>query len=243
LALWSLLPWGFDAGAPQSPASPAAAQAPQLQSPQAPAPSPAGQGAGAPPATTPASAASPAGEDTSKAGGAKPAPGTAIEGTVAVDPNTYRVGPEDELAVSVFGEAELSGGVRVRPDGIITLAIIGEVKAAGLTLVELSKVITDDLAKTAIKDPIVSVGLVAPHSKKYYLYGQFKMGGEKELIMPTTVLEAIVSAGGFVDFAKKSNITIVRGNQRFKFNFDDVIKGKHLEQNIYLQPGDIIYVR
>lgn len=180
--------------------------------------------------------------DPAKAG-PKPAPNATIEGTVAVDPNIYKIGPEDDLTISVWGEPELSGPVRVRPDGMITVPIIKEVKAADLTLLELSKVITDKLTEQALKDPIVSVGLVGAHSKKYYIQGQLKSAGEKELIMPTQVLTAIIAAGPFSDFAKRKDITIVRGDKRFKFNFDDVMGGKHMEQNIWLQPGDIIWVK
>ncbi len=241
LCLTSGVAAGSQAGQSPSPAAPAAEQT--QGAPAAPvgakaAPPPA---ASPPVANEPAPAASPA---SSAPADSRPLPNAPIPGTVAVDPSTYHQGPQAVLQVSVWGEPELSGPLTVRPDGIITLPIIKEVKAAGLTLVELGQVITDRLAKEAIRDPIVSVGLIAAHSRKYYLYGQVKSPGEKDLIMPTTVLQALVAADGFLDFANTKDIILNRnGKVLVHFNFKDAIQGKHAEKNVLLEPGDIIWVK
>jgi polysaccharide export outer membrane protein len=80
-------------------------------------------------------------------------------------------------------------------------------------------------------------------SRKYFITGEVQRPGDNPLVVPTTVLEAISKAGGFRDFANTKNIVIIRGQQRFKFNYKEVIAGKHLDQNIYLQPGDYIVVK
>jgi polysaccharide export outer membrane protein len=208
--------------AAQEPSSPPAAVAPPAAAPTVP---PAG-------ATDPSKLAQP-----------KPSPDAKVGGAVPVDEKTYVIGPEDNVLVSVWEQPQLSCNCVVRSDGMITVQLIGEIKAAGLTPLELKQRITDELSAKALNDPQVSVSLVGAHSKKYYLYGQVKSGGMKELIMPTTVLEAIVAAGGFQDFAKQTNITIARGDKRLKFNFKEVMAGKNLKQNIYLESGDIIYVK
>jgi len=208
----------------------------------APAPvPPAPESAPATPAAQPASA--PAAAPGAPAADQKASPDPKVP-AAPQEEKTFVIGPEDDISVTVWGEPQLSGNIRVRPDGMISLPIIDDIKAAGLTNLELKKAITDALVKAGtLRDPLVTVTLIAPHSKKYFLYGNVKSGGEKELIMPTTVLDAIVAAGGFTDFAKTKSIIIARGNQRFTFNFDDVMKGKHLEQNRYLESGDIIWVR
>jgi len=80
------------------------------------------------------------------------------------------------------------------------------------------------------------------HSKKYYLQGEVLKPGSYPLLIPTTVLEALVNAGGFRDFANQKKIVILRGETRFRFNYKEVISGKKREQNIYLQPDDQIIV-
>ncbi|MBI3472414.1 MAG: polysaccharide biosynthesis/export family protein [Candidatus Solibacter usitatus] len=159
-----------------------------------------------------------------------------------VDPNTYVIGAKDQILVQVWKEPELSGPKTVRPDGKITLQLLGEVHAAGLTPEALAKVIRDGLSAKYMNKPEVTVTVLGVGSKDYYLQGEANRSGAVPLLVPTTVLEALMSAGGFKDFAKKSKIFVVRGKQRFYFNYNEVIKGKKMEQNIYLQPGDIIVV-
>uniref|UniRef100_Q028C0 Polysaccharide export protein n=1 Tax=Solibacter usitatus (strain Ellin6076) TaxID=234267 RepID=Q028C0_SOLUE len=164
-----------------------------------------------------------------------------------VDDHAFILGAEDQIAISVYGSPEFSGSHMIRPDGKITLNFIGEVTATDLTPEQLSNEIKERIKKYIV-DPDVSVQVLAVRSKKYFIQGEVGRTGEFPLTVPTRVLEALVNAGGFKDFANKKNIIIMRGTdmrgtQRIRFNYNEVIKGKHLEQNIYLQPGDIILVR
>jgi polysaccharide export outer membrane protein len=159
-----------------------------------------------------------------------------------VDPNTYVIGAKDQLLVQVWKEPELSGAKTVRPDGKITLQLLGEVHAAGLTPEGLAKVIKDGLAAKYMNKPEVTVTILSVGSKDFYIQGEASRTGAVPLLVPTTVLDALMAGGGFKDFAKKSKVFVVRGKQRFYFNYNEVIRGKKMEQNIYLQPGDIIVV-
>ncbi len=158
-----------------------------------------------------------------------------------VDPHSYKIGPEDQLAIRVWREPEVSGAVIVRPDGKISLPLIGEVQAGGKTPEELRRVITEKLSNYLTR-PEVLVQVTAVRSKKYYITGQVMRTGAFPLVVPTTVLEALSMAGGFRDWAQKKKIIILRGRKRLKFNYNEVIKGKNLEQNVYLQDGDHIIV-
>ena len=164
-----------------------------------------------------------------------------------VDTHAFILGAEDQIAISVYGSPEFSGSHMIRPDGKITLNFIGEVTATDLTPEQLGNEIKERIKKYIV-DPDVSVQVLAVRSKKYFIQGEVGRTGEFPLTVPTRVLEALVNAGGFKDFANKKNIIIMRGTdmrgtERIKFNYNEVVKGKHLEQNIYLQPGDIILVR
>lgn len=173
---------------------------------------------------------------------AEPAPASLADAPpAAVDPRTYIIGPEDILLIRVWREPEHSGLVTVRPDGKITLPLIGDIQAAGLTPDKLDAEVTAALSKY-INNPDVIVSVQAVRSKRYYVTGEVNRPGAYPLVTPVTVLEALTLAGGFRDFANKKKITILRGNQRFKFNYNDVIKGKNLSQNIVLQHGDYIIV-
>lgn len=159
-----------------------------------------------------------------------------------VDPKTYRIGPEDVLSIMVWREKEMSGMFIVRPDGRITLPLAGELAVADLSPLEVQEKVTEVYSKF-INKPEVSVALARVGSKKYYLVGQVLKAGIFPLVVPVTVLEAINTAGGFQEFANRKKIIILRGNQRIKFNYDDVIKGKNMEQNIQVQNGDHIIVQ
>jgi len=157
-----------------------------------------------------------------------------------VDPKTYKIGAEDVLSVRVWRENDLSGQVVVRPDGKITIPLAGEIEAAGMTPELLSAKISDSLSKFLNK-PEVIVSVISVQSKRYYLSGNVSRSGPVPLVTPTTVLQALSSAG-LGQWAKKNKIIIMRGSERIKFNYNDVIKGKKLEQNIYLQDGDHVFV-
>jgi polysaccharide biosynthesis/export protein len=166
-------------------------------------------------------------------------------GTVKDSPE-FVIGSEDVLAIDVWKEPEVSRAVAVRSDGKITLPLIGEMQAAGKTPKQLQAEIAKGLI-SYISDPEVTVIVQATNSKKYSILGHINHAGSVPLTAPTTILDAIATAGGFQDFAKRKQVYVLRTGpdgreQRIPFNYVDVIKGKHPEQNILLQARDIIIV-
>ncbi len=159
----------------------------------------------------------------------------------SVDPHAYRLGPDDVIGIQVWREADLSRELSIRPDGRITLPLAGELKAADLTPAQLGEEITKALTQF-INNPQVTVTVLAVRSKRYYISGEVGRPGAYPLASPITVFEALTMAGGFRDFANKKRIIIVRGAKRFKFNWNEVVKGKNLSQNIQLESGDQILV-
>lgn len=159
----------------------------------------------------------------------------------AVDPTSFQIGAEDVLYVQVWREPDFTRQVMVRPDGKISMPLINEVQAAGLTPDQLTAELAKRLSEYLNK-PEVLVSVLQVNSKKYYLNGEVNRPGAFPLVVPTRVLEALSAAGGFREFANTKNITILRKGERLKFNYKDVIKGKKLEQNIFLEPGDHIIV-
>ncbi len=159
----------------------------------------------------------------------------------------YVIGAEDVLRIQVWGEVRLSGDFIVRPDGRISLNLINEIQAAGRTCRELGDDIAEHLkAGEFMRNPSVNVQVVQVRSKKYYINGEVNKPGQYYLVTPTTVLEALNNAGGFRDFANKKKIRILRttgeGMKEFHFDYNSVIKGKKIEENISLIPGDQIIV-
>jgi polysaccharide export outer membrane protein len=170
------------------------------------------------------------------------APQEAVQGVGApVDPKTYRIGPEDILGVKVWREPELTGAVMVRPDGMISMPLIGELRAAGQTPDELSKTITDALLKHMNRAEVF-IAVQQVNSKKYYITGEVNRPGQYPMISQIDVLQALSAAGGLREYANKKKIVIVRGDQRLKFNYKEVIDGKNLKQNVTLESGDHIIV-
>jgi polysaccharide biosynthesis/export protein len=157
-----------------------------------------------------------------------------------VDPKTYKIGAEDVLMVRVWKEPDLSGNVMVRPDGRITLPLVGEIVAANLTPEQLTASVNEAFSKFLNK-PEVIISVLSVQSKKFYVSGNVIKSGPVPLVTPTTVLQAL-SAAGFKEWAKKNKIVIMRGNERLKFNYNEVIKGKNLAQNVNIQDGDHIFV-
>lgn len=157
------------------------------------------------------------------------------------DKNQYIIGPEDSLFVRVWHEPDLSGALDVRPDGFISMQLIGEMKVDGMSLSQLSAAITTRL-QDFIKNPEVNVQLVRVNSKKFTIQGEVNRPGSFPLTGPLTILEALVNASGFRDFANTKKIYLLRGTQRFNFNYKQVSKGKNLDQNIQVQNGDEIFV-
>jgi len=158
-----------------------------------------------------------------------------------IDPRTYIIGAEDILQIRVWREPDLSGPVAVRPDGKISMPLIGDLQASGLTPEKLAEAIRGGLTKF-VTEPEVMVQVASVNSKKYFLSGEVQRPGSYPLVVPTTIAEALAISGGFRDYADTKNILIMRGPKRYKFNYRDFIKGKNPTQNILLESGDHIVV-
>jgi polysaccharide export outer membrane protein len=155
--------------------------------------------------------------------------------------SAYVIGPLDLLMVKVWNNPNLSGMVAVAPDGMVSLPLIGEVKADGLTAAQLKETLTQRLGEY-LNNPEVDATVAKINSKRYFVYGGVLRGGEFPLIQETTIMDALSGVGGFREFANTKKIYILRGNQKLNFNYKDVSKGKNTEQNILLQNGDRIFV-
>jgi len=158
----------------------------------------------------------------------------------------YIIGPSDVLGITVWKDTELTRTVPVRPDGKISLPLIGELEVSGLTALAVQHMVTQKL-KEFISDPQVTVIVQEVRSRTYSVLGKVAKPGSYELGKPTTVLQAIAIAGGFLDFAKQSKIYIIRpasgvSTQTLPFDYKKVIKGHNPDQNIELKNGDTIVV-
>src|SRR6267154_5569427 len=164
---------------------------------------------------------------------------------VLADDPEYKIGPLDVLRIDVWKEAEISRLAPVRPDGKISLPLLNDVQASGLTAMELGNVITEGLKKF-INSPLVTVTVSEINSRRVYVTGEVSRPGAFPLLPNMTVLQALTSAGGFTQFARTKNIYVLRtedGKQvKHAFNYKEVVKGQKAEDNITLQPGDTIVV-
>ena len=161
-------------------------------------------------------------------------------------PADYVIGVQDVLNVVFWNAKELSADVIVRPDGKISLPQLNDVAAAGLTPEALAAVIAKNAAKF-VRDPDATVIVKEIHSRKVYVIGEVARPGSFPLGSEMTVLQALGEAGGFLEGAKKGDVVIVRNENgkehRYKFNYNDFVKGKNIQQNIRLLPGDTILIR
>jgi polysaccharide export outer membrane protein len=157
----------------------------------------------------------------------------------------YKIGAQDLLKIDVWKEEQLTRTVPVRPDGKITLPLLNDVQAAGLTPMELAGVISDQLKKY-INNPQVTVSVTEINSRRVYVTGEVSKAGAYPLFPRMTVLQALSSSGGFTQFARVKNIYVLRtenGKQvKMLFNYKEAVRGKNPEQNIELVPGDVIVV-
>lgn len=172
-----------------------------------------------------------------------PPTGAALKG---VDlPSEYVIGAEDVIGVHFWKDTEMTGDFPVRPDGRITLPLIGDITAAGLTPDALKDIIQKAALKYQ-KDPSVTVLIRQINSRKVYITGEVTTPGSYPLTGPRTVMQLIALAGGLTEYADKKNITVMRtenGAQKtFKFNYTEVSKGQRVAQNILLKPGDTVVV-
>jgi polysaccharide export outer membrane protein len=158
-----------------------------------------------------------------------------------VDSSKYKIGPADVLLIRVWHEDAFSGPVVVHQDGKFTLPLVGDLDAGGKTPMEVQEIITKALTKYVVK-PLVTVTVQEVGSKRYYMNGLINRPGEYSLVVPTTILDAISKAGGLQDFANPKKIYVLRGSKRIYFNYKDVSHGKHMEENIELEPGDYVFV-
>lgn len=163
----------------------------------------------------------------------------------ATDDPEFVIGPEDALTISVWKEAELSHSVQVRPDGKVSLPLLNDIQAAGLSPQQLAASITEKLRKF-VADPQVTVIVNTIQSRRIYIMGEVGHSGTFPLLHGMTVLQALSEAGSFGQFADTRKIYVLRnegGKQvKYPFNYKEVIKGNHAEQNIELKPGDTIVV-
>jgi len=150
----------------------------------------------------------------------------------------YRIGVDDVLDIAVWNVTELQKTVPVRPDGKISLPLVNDVVAAGLTPMELRTQLTKLMA-VFVHDPDISVVVREIHSLKVSVIGEVHTPGRYDLKGPATVLDALALAGGFTEFASRRHITILRSQQRLRFDYDAAIaKG----DNVLIKPGDIVVV-
>lgn len=174
-----------------------------------------------------------------------PAEGPSEASSPATTDPAYVIGPEDMLDISVWKEPDVSRLVPVRPDGRISLPLINDVQASGLTPQQLAGMVSEKLHKY-LNDPQVTVIVTAINSQRVFVVGEVLRAGAFPLLPGMTVLQALSSAGGFTTFADMKKIHVVRlkdGKQvELPFNYRDVLKGDNPSQNIKLEPGDTVVV-
>jgi polysaccharide export outer membrane protein len=166
---------------------------------------------------------------------------TPANGTVGA----YRIGPEDILQVSVFGNEALSRTVPVRPDGMISLPLLNDVKAAGFTPMELRDLLMKKLAPY-VASPEIAVIVTEVRSLMVSVIGEVMKPGRFDLKNAGTVVEALAMAGGLKEFASRSRITVIRSeggvSKRIPFDYDRISSPKQAQENFTLRAGDIVMV-
>jgi polysaccharide biosynthesis/export protein len=172
-----------------------------------------------------------------------PAPAPVVTGVEV--PEHYIIGPGDVLGVVFWREKELSGDVAVLPDGRITLPLINEMTAAGLTPEQLRTALIE-AARQFVTDPTATVVVRQVNSRRVFVTGMVAKPGQYPLYQTMTVLQLIASAGGLLEYAKGEDIVIIRREPgqivSFSFNYKEVTRKKNLHQNIDLKPGDTVVV-
>jgi polysaccharide export outer membrane protein len=159
----------------------------------------------------------------------------------------YRLGPGDKLRIEVYKDAQLSQSLQIRPDGKVTLPLIGDVAAAGRTSVELRDAISESL-KEYITTPVVTVIVVETTPQMVYITGEVNKPGALPLVTGRmSILQALAMAGGFTDFAKKKDIRVLRktatGMQTLKFNYKEAIEDENRREPLQLIAGDTVVVK
>jgi polysaccharide export outer membrane protein len=178
--------------------------------------------------------------------GSKDANSAATGSAAAAATNEYLIGADDVLAINVWKEPEISRVVPVRPDGRISLPLVGDLRASGQTTVQLKKEITQQLA-SYLSHPEVTVIVQEPKSHRFDIFGEVSHPGSYVMSTRMTVLDAIAMAGGLRDFAKRDKMYILRSSSdgsriRIPFNYKKVIKGDRVLHDVELQPHDMVVV-
>jgi polysaccharide export outer membrane protein len=177
------------------------------------------------------------------------APG--ISSKVYEAPTGFLLGPEDELEITVWGNKDLTRATVIRPDGLISMPIIGDVQAAGLTADALAQRIAERLKQYLATNPSVSVSVKEIKSYSVFVLGEVQKPGKFQLKSYVTVLQAISMAGGFTDYAKKNKLQVVRVTENgdhkrqevhIPIRYDDVVAGRGEPGNIVLHSGDTVLV-
>ena len=185
------------------------------------------------------------GSQTSQGQNTDPKANVGNSAAAAVANAEYRIGAQDVLQIDVWKEPEITRTIPVRPDGKISLPLLNDVQAAGLTAMQLAGVIREGLTKY-LTNPQVTVTVSMINSRRVFLTGEVSRTGALPLLPNMTVLQALSASGGFTPFARMKDIYILRvenGRQvKYPFHYKDVIKGKRQEENILLQPNDVIVV-
>lgn len=167
-------------------------------------------------------------------------------GLFAETMGTYKIGSGDILEIMVWKEPDISRNeVIVRTDGFISFPLLNDLQASGSTLGELKNKIEKELKKY-VTSPVVTVTLRSSLSKRFYILGEIKKTGEYPIVKELTILQAFALAGGFTDWASKSEILLLRkenGKEKiYRVNYKAIIKGKDFKQNVTIQPNDTIIV-
>ncbi|HWZ81684.1 MAG TPA: polysaccharide biosynthesis/export family protein [Terriglobales bacterium] len=175
---------------------------------------------------------------------APPAMASASDAAASMSSPDYVIGPEDVLHVAVWKEADLTATLPVRPDGKISLPLLNDVQAAGLTPMQLADSLTEKLKKY-VASPRVTVVVSQINSKRIYLVGEVGHTGAVPMLPNMTVLQALSSAG-MTQFANTKKIYVMRiqnGKQvKLPVNYKKLVKGEQMEQNYLLQPGDTVVI-
>ena len=158
----------------------------------------------------------------------------------------YQIGAGDILEITTWKEPDFTREeVLVRLDGKLTFPLLNDVQAAGLTTLDLKGIIENGL-KDYVSNPVVTVNVRQPLSKRFYILGEVQRTGEYPLVKHLTVLQAFALAGGFTEWAAKDEIILLRNedgkDKMYRIDYKDITKGKDLSQNIKLEPDDTIIV-
>ncbi len=159
--------------------------------------------------------------------------------------DSYIIGVGDRLTVSVWKNPELEAEVPVRPDGRISVPLVGEVDVAGLTPGEVQSLLTESYGQF-ITAPSVSVMVTEINSRKVFILGEVTQSGSYDILQPTNLMQALAMAGGLSEFAKKEQVVVLREvkgvTKRWKVNLNAITSGRKPQDNLLLEPGDTVIV-